>query len=64
MMQALQKIGFEITHVRGSHHYLRRPGSARFVIVPVHGSRDLPTGTLRAILRQAELTADELADLL
>ncbi|MGH3812725.1 MAG: hypothetical protein ACRDUV_09760 [Pseudonocardiaceae bacterium] len=30
----------------------------------VHGNRDLPIGTLRAILRQAELTADELASLL
>ncbi len=34
------------------------------MVVPVHGNRDLPTGTLRAILRQAELTADELASLL
>jgi predicted RNA binding protein YcfA (HicA-like mRNA interferase family) len=30
------------------------------VPVPVHGARDLPAGTLRSILRQAELTADEL----
>jgi predicted RNA binding protein YcfA (HicA-like mRNA interferase family) len=64
MVQALRKTGFEITHVRGSHHYLRRPDSARLVVVPVHGNCDLPTGTLRAILRQAELTADELAGLL
>jgi hypothetical protein len=42
----------------------RLSDSARLVVVPVHGNRDLPTGILRAILRQAELTADELADLL
>ncbi len=64
MVQALQEIGFAVTHVRGSHHYLRRSDGARLVVVPVHGNRDLPTGTLRAILRQAELTADELASLL
>jgi predicted RNA binding protein YcfA (HicA-like mRNA interferase family) len=64
MVKVLQNAGFEVTHVRGSHHYLRLPNSARLVVVPVHGNRDLPTGTLRAILRQAELTADELADLL
>ncbi|MGH3865886.1 MAG: type II toxin-antitoxin system HicA family toxin [Pseudonocardiaceae bacterium] len=64
MVQALQEARFEVTHVRGSHHYLRRPGGTRLVVVPVHGNRDLPTGTLRAILRQAELTADELASLL
>jgi predicted RNA binding protein YcfA (HicA-like mRNA interferase family) len=36
----------------------RPPGAS--VPVPVHGTRDLPAGTLRSILRQAGLTADEL----
>ena len=49
MVKALHNAGFEVTHVRGSHHYLRLPGSVRLVVVPVHGNRDLPTGTLRAI---------------
>jgi predicted RNA binding protein YcfA (HicA-like mRNA interferase family) len=64
MVKALQNARFEVTHVRGSHHYLRLPGSIRLVVVPVHGNRDLPTGTLRTILRQAGLTADELVELL
>jgi predicted RNA binding protein YcfA (HicA-like mRNA interferase family) len=34
------------------------------VTVPVHGNRDLPAGTLRAILRQANITVDELVRLL
>ncbi len=64
MVRALQDAGFELTHVRGSHHYLRLPGTAGLVVVPVHGNRDLPTGTLRAILRQAAITPDELTKLL
>ncbi|MGH3870432.1 MAG: type II toxin-antitoxin system HicA family toxin [Pseudonocardiaceae bacterium] len=63
MVKALQNGGFELTHIRGSHHYLRLPGSTLLVVVPGQGNRDLPTGTLRAILRQAELTADGLAPL-
>jgi predicted RNA binding protein YcfA (HicA-like mRNA interferase family) len=51
-------------HIRGSHHYLRRPEAQQLVCVPVHGARDLPLGTLRAILRQAGLSADELAEYL
>lgn len=62
MVKALRHAGFEQTHVRGSHHYLRRPDEGGLVVVPVHGNRDLPTGTLRAILRQADLTAEELGD--
>lgn len=59
-MSALEKAGFELVHVRGSHHYLRRPAGSRLVVVPVHGNRDLPVGTLRSVLRQAELTREEL----
>lgn len=64
VVQALQRVGFRLTHVRGSHHYLVKPGSARLVVVPVHRHRDLPRGTLRSILRQAELSGDELERLL
>ncbi len=28
MVRALQNAGFELTHVRGSHHYLRLPDTA------------------------------------
>lgn len=56
--------GFELSHIRGSHHYLRKPGVARLVVVPVHENRDLPMGTLRSILRQASLTTDDLIELL
>ncbi len=64
-MAALRRGGFELSHVRGSHHYLRRSdGSGGIVPVPVHAGETLPLGTLRSILRSAELTADELAVLL
>ncbi len=50
--------------MRGSHHYLRRSGEGGLVVVPVHGNRDLPLGTLRAILRQADLSPENLEKLL
>jgi len=34
------------------------------VTVPVHGNRDLPPGTFRSILRQAELSVEEFNRLL
>jgi len=42
----------------------RRGLEPRLVVVPVHGGRDLPLGTLRSILRQADLAAEELTELL
>jgi predicted RNA binding protein YcfA (HicA-like mRNA interferase family) len=38
--------------------------AARVAVVPVHKGKTLPTGTLRAILKGAGLSADELRALL
>jgi predicted RNA binding protein YcfA (HicA-like mRNA interferase family) len=64
LIRALERAGFVVHHVRGSHRYLRhleKPGL--LVTVPYH-SRDLKRGTLRSILRQAGITSEELTDLL
>ena len=64
LIRALERAGFFVHHIRGSHHYLRHPDRPGLLItVPVH-TRDLKRGTLRAILRQAGLTSDDLRSLL
>ncbi len=60
LIRALIRAGFSVEYVRGSHHYLRRGGAPPTVTVPAHGRRTIPPGTLRSILRQAGMTADEL----
>lgn len=60
--RALERAGFARKSQRGSHLKLRH-ADGRTVIVPVH-YRDLPTGTLRSILKQARMTADDLSALL
>jgi predicted RNA binding protein YcfA (HicA-like mRNA interferase family) len=64
IVRALERAGFEILRVSGSHHVLGKPGSgASRVIVPVHGAHDLPPGTVRSIVTQANLTIDEFLSL-
>ena len=49
---------------RAATNVLRHPDKPRVrVIVPVH-RKDLPTGTLRSIITQSELSIDEFLDLL
>ncbi len=48
----LRKEGWVRVHRKGSHVKLRHPERIGIVIVP-HPRKDLPTGTLRAIYRQA-----------
>ena len=64
VVSALRRGGYAISHVRGSHQYLRKSGADSLVVVPVHGNRTLPLGTLRSVLRQAQLTSAELDQLL
>jgi predicted RNA binding protein YcfA (HicA-like mRNA interferase family) len=47
----LERDGFVIVAVRGSHHKLRH-SDGRIVIVP-HPRRDIPIGTVRSIYKQA-----------
>lgn len=51
MIKRLQEAGFNLLHVRGSHHILGN--GTRKVTVPVHGSADLKTGTLKSIEKQS-----------
>jgi predicted RNA binding protein YcfA (HicA-like mRNA interferase family) len=65
IVKALQRGGFDVIRVSGSHHVLRNPSVPNSkVIVPVHGARDLPPGTVASILRQAGLSIEEFASLL
>ena len=54
-IKALQSMGFEQTRQRGSHVIMRRDASG--CVVPLH--RELKTGTLHGILKQAGVSADE-----
>jgi predicted RNA binding protein YcfA (HicA-like mRNA interferase family) len=63
VVRALERAGFAVTRVSGSHHVMRHP-DGRTVIVPVHAGKDMAKGTLRNILSIAGMTADELRKLL
>jgi predicted RNA binding protein YcfA (HicA-like mRNA interferase family) len=43
----------------GSHRKWLNPKTARSTVVPDWGSRDLKTGTIRAVVRQLGLSWDE-----
>ncbi len=59
LIRTLEKLGFEIVRTRGSHFLLRHP-DGRTTTVPVHAGEILGPGLLRSILRDVELTAEDL----
>ena len=62
MVRALCGVGFEFDRQKGSHMLLYRAEPVTTLSVPDH--RELDRGTLRALLRQAGITPEELARLL
>lgn len=63
LIQVLEKAGYEVDRQKGSHVLMRSvtPPHRRLTI-PDH--KEIKKGTLRAILRQAGLTREELIILL
>ena len=61
-VQALEQAGFYIKRQESSHVVLRRDDPFIQVVVPDH--KELDRGTLRAIIRQADLGVDEFIKLL
>lgn len=53
VIKYLKKQGFEIISQNGSHVKIKM--GKYTVTVPMHGSKDLKTGTLRSVMKQAGL---------
>ena len=65
VIRALERAGFVIIRISGSHHRLVHPADAtRQTTVPLHKGRDLPKPVLRAIIKQAGLAIDDFITLL
>ena len=65
-MRALQKEGFEITRQKGSHIQMAKyvGGEKLTFPVPVHAGKIIKQGTLKGILRKANISAERLQELL
>jgi predicted RNA binding protein YcfA (HicA-like mRNA interferase family) len=59
-IRALEKLGFVVARQRGSHVVVRR--GANGCVVPNH--RELKTGTLAGVLKQAGITAEQFIEAL
>ena len=63
LLAALQRAGFSVVRVRGSHQFLRHT-DGRSTVVPAHSGETIGPGLTTKILRDCELTPDQLLALL
>jgi predicted RNA binding protein YcfA (HicA-like mRNA interferase family) len=60
LVRLLHQNGWALARINGSHHILTKPGYRERIVVPVHGNRPLKIGLLKAQMKIAGLTEDDL----
>lgn len=60
LVQFFEDEGFKLDHATGSHHVYYHLNTRKRAVIPMH-TKDLPKGTLLAILRQNGYTKDDLS---
>ena len=63
LVAALGKAGFDVLRVKGSHHFLRHV-DGRTTVVAVHSDETIGPGLLSKVLRDCEMTREDLREFL
>jgi predicted RNA binding protein YcfA (HicA-like mRNA interferase family) len=59
-VKVLERHGWTLLRVQGSHHIYGKSGSDLRLSVPVHGNQTLKTGLLRHLMRLAGISESDL----
>jgi predicted RNA binding protein YcfA (HicA-like mRNA interferase family) len=60
LAKALQRRGWQLSRVKGSHHIFLKDGRRERIVIPIHGSQPLKIGLLHALMKMADLNEDEI----
>jgi predicted RNA binding protein YcfA (HicA-like mRNA interferase family) len=63
LIRSLRKLGFEVIRIKGSHHFLRHP-DGRSTVVPAHRGETIGRGLLAQILKDCDISKEELQQML
>ncbi len=58
--RAVERFGWTLLRINGSHHIYGKDGEAARLSIPFHGSRVLKVGLQRSLMRAAGLTEADL----
>jgi len=60
LAKAIQRCGWQLGRVKGSHHVFLKDGRRERIVIPMHGSQPLKIGLLHALMKIADLKEDEI----
>ena len=60
LAKAIQKKGWVLARIKGSHHVFIKAGRQERIVIPIHDNQPLKIGLLRAQMKIADLVEDEI----
>ncbi|MCC5634909.1 type II toxin-antitoxin system HicA family toxin [Nostoc sp. CHAB 5844] len=60
LCKIVEQKGWVLRRITGSHHIYENPKTDQILSIPVHRNQDLKVGTLKALMKIAELSEDDL----
>jgi predicted RNA binding protein YcfA (HicA-like mRNA interferase family) len=60
LCKIVEQRGWVSRRVTGSHHIYERPEVEQILSIPVHRNQDLKVGTLKALMKIAQLSEEDL----
>jgi len=63
-VKVFNKLGFSVVRIQGSHHIMKKKGHRCLLTVPVHSGKTLKPGTLRGLIRAAEVSPEHFLQVL
>ena len=64
LVRALKTIGFFELRQKSTSHLMMKHEDGRRTIIPMHSNKEIPKGTLLAILKDIQITKEKLLSLL
>ena len=59
LARLVERHGWQLLRVAGSHHIYGKAGSIVRLSIPIHANRPLKTGLMRHLLKMAEIPENE-----
>jgi predicted RNA binding protein YcfA (HicA-like mRNA interferase family) len=60
LCKIVERNGWILKRITASHHIYESPSFNQILSVPVHGNKDLKIGTLKSLMKIAQLSEDDL----
>ncbi len=60
LCKIVEQNGWVLRRITGSHHIYEKPEQEQILSIPVHRNQDLKVGTLKALMKIAQVSEDDL----